>query len=1562
MRWWTILFCTVLLLDTGGCLKTKRRLKATCGGTLTDMYGVIQTPGFPARFSVPIRCQWVIDVSNVPSNNATIVVYLTQLYVLKGLSFTEYAFYDSSSRIGERLIHTVTDRNVTKVRWLQPQTPFLVIDFHMKELEGNQLRALDGLLDVYGFNITYEISTKADPVRPKSCSVVDCSFVGHCYAARDLAEFWCSCFDGFSGPNCSHGPLCEEGRSICQNGATCSHMGANAVTCSCPPGFKGTNCGLQTGLVANVTDCGDVGCQSQCPFDGHHENICNCPKDPHTPTDRARFEGTIRLANLPAHKDTSQMSQGRSALVGILERQLAKYLKNSNLSKMDDLRVLNITAGAEVTFHFFGAKKDGSRVRDALNRLVERGRLGNLTFVPTHLAVHQEPTLLLQSVKVNRPKVIREGDEFIISCLAQGSSYMTFQWYKDGIFVNTSKAIRAMWTHLQSLDTRDLYTARLGVMKATSLDEGLFTCQVEDWGVQQCKSVHIEVRRPPEVEVVPKSVTVQKGDNVSIVCISPNDRRPDVFGYNWTKNKLLFKMKAGTEVWEELYPAGSILKITNVQKSALYSCEVIGYVTTTVDVRVEVLNKTVVPLCTEQTLMGIKWHETSPGVYSIKQCPPRFTGDARRLCTLRDVNDPEWDLPDFSTCFSESLIAIHNNFRRLAYGYQNTTGAATLQNYLHYLHTRSSLFPGEGERILNLVQEVITYINSTEAYDEVHNATRTLYRIVDFLLKQENSILDITKIAQLQRLLRSQQLMSGSLLKASSDMHDNLDTFTVDVAVLDSSTLHNLHIPLRRNSYPAWFGDKLDIHIESANNEPFGNGSFTVAIVAYKNLSSFLPARSVAQMRNGYDLEYEIISQLVTVSLGRERGRPLLPPPGTLWLDMELHHAPNNYSWDSWNTTCAVSDVAGSGNDWDMDACVTVSFNATLTRCTCMRLGTFAILLTTRPSYMTRTAVRASYQLVVLLGCVCCLVQSLVTMGVLLLYWWYHRSSLVYLKVQCCAATVGAMAVFTYALCNDLPRESFAYITTLLETFLLVGMSSHLSKLLIVYTELVQMSGVRRLKPTVVGIITGVPVIAIFGNHLAHRSIGQQLDSWWLLCGTLVFNIFVSSGAVMFVLFVFLYFNVMGKLHTLITKHITNRKALNKRIGLLRRSALIFMSMVVMVTASIVYVNETDIVWHYMFSTSSAVLGFLQLVCYVIKCENSLRTHLAKKLKFASSEDDFSSDSANSPLSFFTKQDPDAESESAPPRPTRGIAVGPLDNGARLLLSDSQCKLKYPPSEGAPSTIETYMHSISEDSVERYDLEVRPDGKEDVDLELYNSSPKIYRKSPIDAALYSESEKMYPEHWFIRGHPESLVIAPAPGQYLRDMAHPPDILTTRVCVELGLVPSVNPGVEANILVEAPSIVMCNVEVEPGALIDLPQSETTSLPSPRCNGGVSKDLDDNCAETKSSSSPPLIAVELDDIQERKQPDGREKSCQMNDIPSGSDDNLDGMLDRISLDLDYLLNRTIPEIHITPATLPVHVRKTSKLPASSVRGQIKEEDEQVDSAEENDSAMGIAKTAC
>ncbi|XP_071454155.1 uncharacterized protein [Hetaerina americana] len=63
------------------------------------------------------------------------------------------------------------------------------------------------------------------------------------------------------------------------------------------------------------------------------------------------------------------------------------------------------------------------------------------------------------------------------------------------------------------------------------------------------------------------------------------------------------------------------------------------------------------------------------------------------------------------------------------------------------------------------------------------------------------------------------------------------------------------------------------------------------------------------------------------------------------------------------------------------------------------------------------------------------------------------------LKIQCCAAVVGAMAVFLYAMQASLPKSSYPYVTTCLEGFLLTGMSSHLSKVLIVYAEVVTAAG-----------------------------------------------------------------------------------------------------------------------------------------------------------------------------------------------------------------------------------------------------------------------------------------------------------------------------------------------------------------------------------------------------------------------------------------------------------------------------------------------------------------------
>lgn len=56
----------------------------------------------------------------------------------------------------------------------------------------------------------------------------------------------------------------------------------------------------------------------------------------------------------------------------------------------------------------------------------------------------------------------------------------------------------------------DQYTALLAVQSAHGYDEGTFTCQVEDFNIQQCLSKQVKVGRRPLVRVEPMSLTVRK--------------------------------------------------------------------------------------------------------------------------------------------------------------------------------------------------------------------------------------------------------------------------------------------------------------------------------------------------------------------------------------------------------------------------------------------------------------------------------------------------------------------------------------------------------------------------------------------------------------------------------------------------------------------------------------------------------------------------------------------------------------------------------------------------------------------------------------------------------------------------------------------------------------------------------------------------------------------------------------------------------------------------------------------------------------------------------------------
>lgn len=171
-------------IDTASSDVATASSSSQCGGTLTALRGIIQTPNFPNKFQVPIQCTWIIDASAIAKQNVSIVVYFTQQFVLSGLQFTEYAYYSDDFKVkSDHAVFELNDKTVTQVSWVRFYTQFLEIKFTMNDLYGTHLRALDRLLDVYGFNITYEID---EIVKPYQCNALLCRYLGHCYATENF--------------------------------------------------------------------------------------------------------------------------------------------------------------------------------------------------------------------------------------------------------------------------------------------------------------------------------------------------------------------------------------------------------------------------------------------------------------------------------------------------------------------------------------------------------------------------------------------------------------------------------------------------------------------------------------------------------------------------------------------------------------------------------------------------------------------------------------------------------------------------------------------------------------------------------------------------------------------------------------------------------------------------------------------------------------------------------------------------------------------------------------------------------------------------------------------------------------------------------------------------------------------------------------------------------------------------------------------------------------------------------------------------------------------------------
>lgn len=154
------------------------------------------------------------------------------------------------------------------------------------------------------------------------------------------------------------------------------------------------------------------------------------------------------------------------------------------------------------------------------------------------------------------------------------------------------------------------------------------------------------------------------------------------------------------------------------------------------------VNRTLIPICPRAKSWGLIWPDTAPGSDALLECPQYFVGKkVSRLCSMKDATTSEWQTPDFSSCLFEPLVLHYNKFKSLTLGYQNTTGSETIFVFWEILRSRGlPLYPGEGDRILNILAEIERYQHQVDP-SNFHTSTEALIRIINRILNDENSIL-----------------------------------------------------------------------------------------------------------------------------------------------------------------------------------------------------------------------------------------------------------------------------------------------------------------------------------------------------------------------------------------------------------------------------------------------------------------------------------------------------------------------------------------------------------------------------------------------------------------------------------------------------------------------------------------------------------------------------------------------------------------------------------------------------------------------------------------------------
>ncbi|XP_070196079.1 uncharacterized protein, partial [Littorina saxatilis] len=986
-----------------------------CGGFVKEHQGVIQSPQFPHRFPVPINCRWIIQAP--PEKK--IVLYFTQYFLRGSFHLTEYEQYvNSVTYDGRKPLGQIDFRD--HIRTVVAYKPFLVLDFVLHHMSNIHLRVEEYLEDVYGFNITYAIVDRGDQVRQDTCSVNDCSFLGHCLASADFSTYRCDCFPQFFGKECQYGPFCDpdKGINMCLNQGRCRYFyGSMVNTCECPPGYTGAKCEQKedsldtvhrTGLSSDEDkepECKRLGCSDHCTRNYEGVLYCDCPDGFKLDTDNVtcieremfRVSVSVPLVNRPAEWNEERATSSALVILQISGVRTAEEFQFDGVNSSDGQEVL--------MYHFYIDRSDLGIVTDGVKTLMRRDRLFNLTIVSANCSIHLDPEMKLLNVEHYDARPALEGKSLTLVCTARGSSRLKFRWYKDKFLFNASLTSRNAWEVRINDDYDDKQMSIFNVDGVTMFDKGEFSCEIEDFGEVENKTVTVDVMPLPHVEIKPLTASLLLGQPVSFRCLSP-DENMRTFTYKWLRNgqEVSKEESVNKEIVEDLLPSGSRLYIPRLSVSANYTCRVANKAGASeksafVFVISPNMSETV---CESDSLKGVKWNRTYGGYYDLQKCPIDTAdfkvvglgeGYARRDCVC-DVTC-HWGPPNYARCHSVHLIHWNEQLERCQLGYQ-LDGLSNIYDSLYELlrKARNRTLAGDVDMFaINLHTLFDVTLRFPAVAPDPQRSSFNLKTVASFM----NILLEEVKSTNS---FEKQDLSVGARFLRVCEILSELTNENPTLIPLSNITLPRIEFAVKNMTIPS--------HTASEENELVQEAEYGPSRLAYKGrqLMSLLAGSQtneektkqvqVLQVTFSPDIflilsvnrripEYEeFLTPLVSLlPVGNEADDEDFSDLQDRRVELEFHHH-SKFPVFVENTTKCVAwerrDVWQLVGEWKTGICDVTHRTANVTKCLCPVHGHYAVVVIATNVTMT-PILPIQRDTVLLVGCilsVCGLTAALV--------------------------------------------------------------------------------------------------------------------------------------------------------------------------------------------------------------------------------------------------------------------------------------------------------------------------------------------------------------------------------------------------------------------------------------------------------------------------------------------------------------------------------------------------------------------------------------------------------